>query len=129
MKLQTRGGAVDHLYIAATILLTVYGQLVLKWQVTRAGPLPLGVADKAFFLGRLLLNPWVISGLAAAFLAFLSWAAALTKFQLSYAYPFTSLAFVLVLFLSAVFLREQITTPKVLGILLIVAGITVGGRG
>lgn len=118
-----------HLYIAATVLLTVYGQLVLKWQVTRAGSLPIGAADKAGFLLRLLVNPWVISGLAAAFLAFLCWAAALTKFQLSYAYPFTSLAFVLVLFLSATFLREQITTPKVLGILLIVAGITIGSRG
>lgn len=120
--------AVDHVYIAGTIMLTVYGQLVLKWQVARAGSLPAETTDKVGFLLRLVLNPWVISGLAAAFLAFLCWAMALSKFQLSYAYPFMSLAFALVLFFSALLFREQVTVPKLLGMLLIVVGITVGSR-
>ena len=33
----------------------------------------------------------------------------MTKFQLSYAYPFMSLAFVLVMFLSAFFFNEPVT--------------------
>ena len=32
--------ASDYLYIVGTVLLTVYGQLVLKWQVGRLGALP-----------------------------------------------------------------------------------------
>jgi multidrug transporter EmrE-like cation transporter len=121
--------AVEHLYIAGSILLTVYGQLVLKWQVASAGALPAAAADRIGFLVRLVLSPWVLSGLAAAFLAFLCWAMALTKFQLSYAYPFMSLAFALVLLLSALLFREELTLPKILGMLLIVLGITIGSRG
>jgi multidrug transporter EmrE-like cation transporter len=54
--------------------------------------------------------------------------AAMTKFELSYAYPFMSLAFVLVLGLSAVFFQEAITMPKVLGLSLIILGIIIGSR-
>lgn len=119
----------DHLYILSTILFTVYGQLVIKWQVTRAGSFPEDAAEKALFLLRLVLNPWVISSLAAAFLAFLSWMAAMTRFELSYAYPFMSLAFVLVLWLSAALFHEAINVPKLLGVALIITGIIIGSRG
>ena len=52
----------------------------------------------------------------------------MTKFELSYAYPFTSVGFVLVLILSAVFFHEAITIPKVIGMVLIVAGIIIGSQ-
>jgi len=55
--------------------------------------------------------------------------AAMTKLELSYAYPFMSLAFVLVLFLSAILFHEAVTVPKVLGLLLIIAGLIVASRG
>ena len=119
----------DYLYISGTILFTVYGQLVTKWQVSRAGAFPVEATEKIWFLLRLVLNPWVLSSLAAAFLAFLSWMAAMTKFELSHAYPFMSLAFVLVLGLSAAFFHEAITVPKVLGTAFIVAGLVMGSQG
>ena len=119
----------DYLYIFGTVLLTVYGQLIIKWQVARAGAFPVETTEKMWFLLRLVLNPWVISSLAAAFLAFLSWMAAMTKFELSYAYPFTSLAFVLVLGLSAVLFHEALTVPKALGVAFIMVGIIIGSRG
>lgn len=118
-----------YLYIFLCVLFTVYGQLIVKWQVADSGSLPAGLVGKILFLLRLLLNPWIISGVAAGFLAMLSWMAAMTKFQLSYAYPFMSLAFVLVLGLSVLLFQESLTVPKVLGMALIVAGIIVGSRG
>lgn len=119
----------NHLYILLTILLTVYGQLVIKWQVNLAGSLPHGLADKFLFLGKLLLNPWIISSLAAAFLAAMAWMGAMSKFQLSYAYPFMSLAFVLVLLCSNWFFDEPLTLHKLLGVTLIFAGLVVSSRG
>ena len=38
-----------YFFIALTVLLTVYGQLILKWQVGLAGPVPPGLAGKAGF--------------------------------------------------------------------------------
>lgn len=125
---EPRAGA-DYLYIAGTILFTVYGQLIVKWQVSQAGSLPTGLAKKIPFLLRLATNPWIISSLSAAFLAFLCWMAAMTKFQLSYAYPFMSAAFMLVLILSAIFFNESLTSWKVIGTILIIIGITIASRG
>lgn len=118
----------NYLYIFGTILFTVYGQLVLKWQVSQAGPFPVESAGKVWYMLCLLLNPWVISGIAGAFLAFLCWMAAMTKFELSHAYPFMSLAFGLVLGLSVLFFHETITVPKVVGLCFIVLGIIIGSR-
>ena len=115
--------------IISTILITVYGQLIVKWRVSQAGSLPLGLPDKAAFFGRLLLDPWIISVLFVTPLAALCWFAAMTKYQLSYAYPFMSLAFVLVLILSAVLFHETVNIAKVAGVLLIVVGIIVASQG
>jgi drug/metabolite transporter (DMT)-like permease len=112
-----------------TVLLTVYGQLIAKWRVHQAGPFPTDLGKKMGFLTSLLFDPWIISGILAAFLAALSWMAALTKLELSYAYPFLSLAFVLVVILSTFFFHEPVTLPKVLGIVLVIAGLIVSSQG
>ena len=119
----------SYVYVACTILLTVYGQIVIKWQVTNAGAFPEATADKLWFLAKLLVNPWIASGLAAALLAAISCMAAMTKLDLSHAYPFTSLSFVLVLIASGLLLNEPVTWPKIAGIALICAGIAVGSQG
>ncbi|HEY6093492.1 MAG TPA: EamA family transporter [Gallionellaceae bacterium] len=119
----------SYLYILSTILLTVYGQLVIKWQVQLAGALPEDGAEKARFLLHLLLNYWVISAYLAALLASVTWMAAVAKLQLSHAYPFMSLAFVLVIVLSAMLFNEPITSPKIIGVSFIVVGVAIGSQG
>ena len=119
----------DFLYILGSVLLTVYGQLVVKWQVAKAGALPATLSEKIPFLINLVLNPWIMSGMVAGFGALVCWLAAMTRFELSYAYPFMSLAFVLVLIFSALLFHETVTAPKVLGMLLIIVGIIVTSRG
>lgn len=117
-----------HIYIALTLLLTVYGQLVLKWQMGGIGPLPAGHLDKVWFLLRQFSNPWIIGGLAAAFLASLAWMATMTRFELNYAYPFMSLAFVIVMLFSVLFLGEQLNFARVAGTVMVVAGLIVIAR-
>jgi drug/metabolite transporter (DMT)-like permease len=116
-------------YIVGTVLFTVYGQIVLKWRVAKVGALPAVFSHKIFFLLSVIWDPWVLSGLVAGFFAFLCWMAALTEFELSYAYPFMSLSFLLVLVLSAILFQEPLTVSKVVGVGLIVAGIIIGSRG
>jgi multidrug transporter EmrE-like cation transporter len=116
----------SYFYILLTIIFTVYGQIVLKWQVTGAGDFPEDSSDKFLFLMRLVLNPWVMSGFLAAFFASLTWMAAMTKLELSHAYPFMSLNFVFVIILSSLLFQETITPPKIVGLGLI---IVVGSKG
>jgi multidrug transporter EmrE-like cation transporter len=120
---------IGYFYIALTILLTVYGQLVLKWQVGAAGALPVSVGGKILFLLHLCLNPWVASSFAAAFIAALCWIAAISKMELSHAYPFVGATFVFVLIGSGLFFGEAITPLKIVGTTLIVLGIVVASQG
>ena len=119
----------SYLYIFGTILFTVYGQLVIKWQMAKAGALPNIFSEKIIFLLQMFFNLWILSAFLSAFVASLCWMAAMTKFKLSYAYPFMSLSFVLVLVLSGLFFHEAITLPKLLGVLFIMAGIIIGVQG
>ena len=117
-----------YFYIFGTIFFTVYGQIVLKWRMNGMGSLPEGTGDKIIFLVKVLFDPWVFSGFFAAFIASFFWMAAMTKFDISYAYPFMSSAFVLVFLLSVILFEETVTWQKVAGLVLIVAGIIVTSR-
>lgn len=110
-------------FIALTIAFTVYGQMIIKWQVDLAGEFPPETAEKVIFILRLLLNFWVISSFAAAFVASLFWMAAMTQFELSFAYPFMSLSYVVVMVLSFLFMNEAFTWNKVIGTLVIIVGL------
>ena len=117
------------LFIAVTVLGTVYGQLVLKWQVDRAGALPDTGAERVGYAVGLLLNPWVISAFLAAAIAALSWIAALSRFELSKAYPFVGLTFVTTLLAGVVLFGEELSAPKVVGTLVVVAGVIIASQG
>jgi len=120
---------VAYAMVASTVLLTVAGQFIVKWQVLRAGDLPAGTHGQMKFVLQLVTNPWIVSAFLAAAIAAVTWMLAMTKLELSHAYPFMASTFVLVLAGSAWLFNEQVTLPKVVGLLLIVAGIWVGSQG
>jgi multidrug transporter EmrE-like cation transporter len=116
------------IYLAGTIVFTVYGQLVFKWQADKLPDVPPGFSGKAQYLFDVMTNLWILSSFAAAYVAALFWLAALRTMDLSYAYPFMALSFVLVLLLSALVFGESLTTAKVLGVILICAGVAISAQ-
>lgn len=114
-----------YLAIAVTVLLTVYGQLILRWQISAAGQPPTDGMGKIQFLADLLLQPWVLSSICATFVAGLAWMLALTRFELSYAYPWMGVNYLLVLFLGIALFGEQMSWGKIVGTLLIVVGLII----
>jgi len=129
LRNNTLASKLSYFFVAGTILLTVYGQLIIKWQAIQAGELPNDNTDKILFMLQLLLNPWVISAYLAALLASLTWMAAMTKLQLSHAYPFMSLAFLLVMLFSSWFFHEPITIPKFIGMTFVMIGLIIASQG
>lgn len=116
---------VAYLYVGGTVACTVYGQLILKWRIANYGALPESIWGKLRFLIGLLADPYIFSGFAAAFAASLFWMAAMTRLELSVAYPFVSASFVLVMLFSILVLGEAFTIHKIAGVALICAGIVV----
>ena len=120
---------IEHSFIFFTIVFTVYSQLIMRWQVSVAGPLPLNLSDKVGYVIDLLLNPWVMSGIVATFLAGVSWMLVMTKFEISYAYPFVSLNYILVLAAGILLFQETMSITKLAGCALVIIGIIVISKG
>jgi len=122
----SRGGLV---FVFLTVLLTVAGQLLVKTGMSRAGSAPAEPGALAWFLFKALLHPANFFGLACAFLAAFSWMAALTRVELSFAYPFTSLSIVLVLALSSWLFGERVVLQQWLGAGVVCLGLWIASRG
>ncbi|MEI6143398.1 MAG: EamA family transporter [Mariniphaga sp.] len=116
---------IGYLYIFGTLLFTVYGQIILKWRISKlAFVLPIGsdLKPKVFALLQLIFDPYIFTGFISAFIASLFWMAAMTKFQITVAYPFMSLAPAIVFLLGVLVLNETFTIGKVIGLVLIILG-------
>ena len=115
-----------YFYIAGTLLFTIYGQIVLKWRLKELQIiLPEGLINKGIYLIKLVFDPFIFSGFVAAFVASLFWMAAMTKLEITTAYPFMSLAPALVFVFGALFFGETVTLGKALGLVLIIIGTVV----
>ena len=121
-----------HLYLASTIATSVYSQMIMKWRISGrfAGlKIPDGIWPKVCTLFTVIFDPFVFSGLVATFVSGLCWMATMSKLEIGYAYPFTSLGFVLVVLLSGWLFGESLNAWRIGGVILIVAGITIASQG
>jgi multidrug transporter EmrE-like cation transporter len=114
--------------VALAAAFTVYGQVMIKWRVDQAGELPVSGADRLRYFGELLLDPWVITVLVASLAAAAFYLVALTRLELSRAYPVMSLTFVFVPLAGVLIFRESLSIPAAVGIVLIVTGLVVGSQ-
>lgn len=113
--------------VGLTIICTVAGQLAIKWQAGKVAAVPATVEGKLAVLAHLLINPWIIAGLAAALFAALCWIIAMTKLPLSTAYPFMALTFPSVVVASHWLFNEELTLPKLIGLAFVIAGVSIIG--
>jgi drug/metabolite transporter (DMT)-like permease len=108
--------------ILISIASGVAGQTSLKIGLTRAGGN--AEADTLFSLvGLILRSPLVLAGLFLYAVGAIAWIAVLRRMDLSYAYPFLALNFVLIALVSQFFLGETVPWIRWVGIGAIVVGI------
>lgn len=120
--------AMGYLFVISTILFTVYGQVVLKWRISDLNwtlDTTGGIGQMIISYMKFLFDPLIFSGFVSAFIASVFWMLAMTKFELTYAYPFMSLSPALVFIAGILVLGETFTIGKLLGLLIIMIGIIV----
>ena len=105
-----------------TVLVATLGQLLLKQGVQSIGGVSFDGEIISEFL-KILKSPFVIAGLLAYLCAMGLTLVALSRVELSIFALFTSLSYVVVIFASYFFFNESITTVKILGSMLIMAGV------
>ena len=117
-----------YLYVIFTILFTVYGQVILKWRISDLNwslDMTGGIGKMIVSYMKFLFDPLIFSVFISAFIASVFWMLAMTKFELTYAYPFMALSPALVFIIGIFVLGETFTIGKVLGLLVIMIGIII----
>lgn len=117
-----------YLYIFSTILFTVYGQIVLKWRISNLNwtlNTTDGFGQMIVSYLKFLFDPLVFSGFASAFIASIFWMLTMTKFDITYAYPFMSLSPAFVFIIGVFVLGEPFTVGKLVGLTVIMIGIVI----
>jgi drug/metabolite transporter (DMT)-like permease len=104
-----------------SVVSATLGQIFFKKGVLMTGEITL----RGSLIGELLklvLNPFVFSGLVLYIISTIVWLIALSKTTLSFVFPFTALIFVLVMLSARIVFLEPIPTLRYFGSLLICIG-------
>ena len=111
--------------ILLSTLLGVAGQMLLKHGMTRMGEQSLSVGGLAGIGLRMSTSPWVILGLMVYVSGTFFWLIALSRVELSFAYPFASLSYVLILASAWALLGETVSLFRLAGVVTICLGVLI----
>lgn len=116
------------IYILISVLGSAFGQILLKKGMNNLGPLTITAKEIVHVLLVIATNPYVITGLSVYLLGTVFWLVALSRVELSYAYPFASLSYLLMLVASWGLFNEQISLLRLVGTLVVCIGVLLISR-
>ena len=110
-------------FILFTVITNAAAQILLKQGMNAVGAFTLGGAESTMaVLSRIAFNPFVILGLGMFVVISAMHMFVLSRVDVSFAYPFPSLAYVLVAIWAAMFLNETLSGTQIAGIGAILVG-------
>ncbi len=119
-------------FILFTVMTNAAAQLMLKHGMMSLGPVGFEGVNPIIKLLQIVFSPWVFLGLCTFVISMASHLFVLSKVELSFAYPFLSLAYVAVAVFAYFVFREDLNAYRIAGIAAICVGtilIAQGGDG
>lgn len=110
------------IFILVTVCLNAASQILLKIGVAQAGQAEVSARSILEVAMRAAQSPLVIAGLATMTLSMVTHLMSLSRFDVSFAFPFISLGYVIVAVYGALVLGEQVSALRMAGIATIVVG-------
>ena len=111
------------LLIMTGVLLNAAAQLVLKKGMSQIGAVQVDINSIAAMIAKACLNFYVWTGLLFYVVSFVVWLMVLSRTEVSYAYPFLSIGYIVAAFVGYFYFGESMTIQKIGGILIICAGV------
>ncbi len=110
--------------ILTSLVLAAVGQVSLKQAMNQVGGFgTLSLQNIFEFIIKVSGNPFAWLGFALYIVSAFMWLIVLSHTSLSFAYPFASVTFVLILFLSTIVLNEGISALRWAGSIVIIIGL------
>lgn len=110
------------IFILITVVLNAASQLLMKTGMAQVGKAELSGSQIFTLLSAAAFNPFIILGLATMTASMATHLLSLSRFDVSFAFPFLSLAYVIVLAWGYFVLGEAVNLMRVAGVAIIVAG-------
>lgn len=119
-------------FILFTVMTNAAAQVMLKQGMMSLGDISFAGTNPVIKILQIVFNPWVFLGLCTFVISMASHLFVLSKVELSFAYPFLSLAYVAVAVFAYFVFREDLNAYRIAGIAAICVGtilIAQGGSG
>ncbi|EUJ09429.1 hypothetical protein Meth11DRAFT_0223 [Methylophilaceae bacterium 11] len=118
------------LLILCSVLLSSIAQIVLKTGMSSPNVLAtIQLGDSLAMFKSICSNLYVIGGLTLYFASAAVWLLVLARVDVSFAYPFVGLGFVVTMLLAFFINGEVLSTAKVIGTLCIALGVAIMAQG
>ena len=114
--------------ILFVVLTNFFSQILLKKGMTDIGKFDLSGGGLWSVAGTVVTNWAIIAGIFVMVVSMASHLVVLSRVEISYAYPFLGLSFVLVALYGHFYLDEAVTMWRAAGVLLIVSGVALIAR-
>jgi drug/metabolite transporter (DMT)-like permease len=109
-------------FILFTVMTNAAAQLMLKQGMMSLAPISFEGTNPLLKLLQIVFSPWVFLGLSTFVISMASHLYVLSKVELSFAYPFLSLAYVAVAIFAYFIFREDLNVWRIAGIAFICVG-------
>ena len=109
-------------FIVATVVLNAASQLLMKTGMNRVGQAEFSASHIWGMALAALTNPFILLGLTTMTISMGTHLLSLSRFDVSFAFPFISLAYVVVAVWGYAVLGENVNLTRMLGILTIILG-------
>lgn len=103
-------------FILFTVLTNAAAQLMLKHGMVSLGEISFAGANPVMKILQIVFSPWVFAGLTMFVISMASHLYVLSKVELSFAYPFLSLAYVAVAIFAFFLFHEDLNAWRIAGI-------------
>lgn len=103
-------------FILFTVMTNAAAQLMLKYGMMQLGELSFAGVNPVLKLLQIVFSPWIFFGLCVFVISMASHLYVLSKVELSFAYPFLSLAYVAVAVFAYYVFREDLNALRIAGI-------------
>lgn len=114
--------------IICSIFLSSFAHLSLKKGVSQIELFLWNEMD-IFKIIKIGLNPWVFSGMMLHVTALIVWLWALSRVDISFAYPFLALGYIIVGIMAWIWLGESLSVTRIIGMIIILIGLVVISQG
>ena len=114
--------------ILTGVLLNAFAQILLKKGMLGIGHFQIQIQNLFPIIQKVATNLYILLGLGSYVISVAVWLLVLSQVEVSYAYPFLSVGYVVVTLMGYFLFQESVSWMRVTGILIIIVGVILLSR-